>query len=472
MNERTVVRIQELDGNATFSLESPPTYKLASRPCPLLSKPDKPPFCDLLNAVTSANFVRAAGRKLFDDLIQHSAVGEAMTQALRQTFEGCSPIHVRMDDDVSVAADLPWEAICNSDGDFLALDNRWPVVRVRRATKTIDPPLQFDFEPPLRITVVLSAAGDTSATRVPSAPQWNAIWGAVQQGLARPNPLPIQLTVLVGEEALRDQIVALNQPWIKCDFIADSDTLLKTIRESQPKILHFFCHGTSEETPHLLIGTRLDWEAEQAGSIAITAEELRGQADPEKEIWLVTLNCCESATQARDGRRLATSLVEAGFPAALGMRESIDVQLAHSICDSFYPALLDLIDKAAAGGPNLDLEWGQALCQVRYKIAKDCAKGITAQQAARDCKTWTIPALYARIEPFILKRIAPHAEETPAPVLSEARKRQFDLILELQRQRTKAAEDYKDLAPEDLRDLLADFDAKLDEARRHLKEIK
>jgi len=408
-----------------------------------------------------------AGQKLLEDLSAHPAVGPAIDQALQQTQGGCSPIHLWMHD-VTTAEQLPWEAVyLKSKGEFLALDDRWPIARVREANEA-DPRLVYEFEPPLRITAVLSAAGDDAQTQAPAAPQWQALYAAIRRGLAAPGATPVALTVLVGEENLRNQIESLGMAWIKCGYITDRDGLLQAIRDSRPHILHFFCHGTSDEIPYLQIGSFTDWEAGRAGTIPITAVELRQRADPKQGIWLVTLNCCESATQARDGRGLASSLVAAGFPAALGMRERIDVGLAHKVCDSFYPAILELINQAAPGGPTSDIEWAQALSNVRASLAGGGPSGLPPQQAARDCKTWTIPALYTRREPFMLKRIASQALAPPG--LSEAKKRQIDYIQELQRQRTKAAEDYKDLPPEALRAILADFDGQLEKATVRLTQ--
>ena len=68
-----------------------------------------------------------------------------------------------------------------------------------------------------------------------------------------------------------------------------------------------------------------------------------------------------------------------------------------------------------------------------------------------------------------MKRIAPQVAVPPG--LSDAKKRQIDYIQELQRQRTKAAEDYKDLPPDALQAILADFDAQLSQATLKLKQM-
>ncbi len=467
MSARTIVLIQDYPaGSSIFSLESPKGYPGAGKPRPLRSLPGESPFHDMHTGDGSPNRVMEAGQQLFEDLASHPAVGPAIAEALRETPGGCSPIYLWLDE-VPQAEDLPWEAVFSSGSkEFLALDTRWPIVRVRETKK--DPRRLYNFEPPLRITAILSAAGGDAQTRAPAAPQWKSIYDTIRRSLAAPNAMPVELTVLVGEEDLRDQIVSLQMPWIECGLIADREALLEKIKDSRPHLLHFFCHGTSDEMPHLKIGSFTDWEAERDATIAITGMELRELADPEQETWLVTLNCCESAMQARDARGLASSLIEAGFPAAIGMREMIDVQFAHSFCESFYPALLALIAQAVPGGPDRDIEWAQALSKVRAKLAAASRAGLPAQLAARDCKTWTIPALYIRREPFLLKRIATQAAAPPG--LSEAKRHQIDYIQQLQRLRTKAAEDSKDLPPEALNDILQDYDKQLAKATLRLTQ--
>lgn len=468
MSARVVVRLQEgPDVGTQFFLEGPKGYPLSNTVVKLPSLPTQTPFQDMHSGDGSPNRVLEAGKKLLDDLSLHSAVKDAIGDALREKMGGCSPIYLRMDD-VPMAEDLPWEAIySDSRKEFLALDDRWPIVRVREA-KEANPRLVYDFEPPLRITAVLSAAGSDARTRAPAAPQWRGMYQAIQKRLTAAGALPVALTVLVGEAELRAEIDGLGQTWIQCGLITDREGLLEKIKESRPQLLHFFCHGTSDEMPHLKIGSYSDWEAGLDGKIAITAGELRQLADPQQNIWLVTLNCCESATRARDARSIASSLVAAGFPAALGMREVIDVQYAHKLCETFYPALLELIGKAAVGGGQQDIEWAQALSSVRAGLAVACVGGTPAQQAARGTKTWTIPALYTRTEAFLMRPIA--APVPPPPVLSVAKKKKIDYLLELQRQRSKAAEDYKDLPGETLKDLLGDFDNEIAKVMQELRK--
>jgi len=335
---RTVVRFQESnDGVTRFSLEYPKALLQPNKLFDLLSRPDQPPFSDMRTGSGSPNHVQEAGRKLFDELSKHPAIAPAIAAALQQQQGGCSPICLRLDDS-ALADDLPWEAVCglgiSGVQEFFALDERWPVVRMREVMET-EPVSVYTLEPPLRITVVLSAAGRTPQTRAPARPQWDRVRETVDKHLQVNNPVQVKVTVFAGEEDLRNHIRDANLPWVTAGLIADQASFLNAIKDSRPQILHFFCHGTAEGIPHLRIGSYTDWEVEREPSIALTARELRQSADPDQNTWLVTLNCCESATRAADARSLASSLVAAGFPAALGMREAIEVQQAHLLCGFF-----------------------------------------------------------------------------------------------------------------------------------------
>ena len=450
---RTVVRFQESnDGITRFSLEYPKAYP-NNWLYPLQSDPNQPPFNDMRTGDGSPDRVLQAGKKLFDELHSHPAVAPAIQAALLEKEGGCSPICVRLDDSTR-ADDLPWEAVCENE--FFGLDLRWPVVRMREVTDA-DPVPIYTLEPPLRITAVLSAAANDPQKRVSGNTQWEHIYETLTQHLAEADTVPVSLTVLTGEEELLETINKLKQPWVHAEFISgDKPSLLAAIQKSRPQLLHFFCHGTSEDTPHLRIGSRLDWEAEQDPSIAISARELRQYADPKQNTWLVTLNCCEGAARTADARSLASSLVAAGFPAAVGMREPIDVVHAHALCKAFYPAIMKLIREIPEGQPEKEIEWAKALVEARSALVEKCVVGAALQVAAKGCKVWTIPAFYTRREPFLLKRVAP-----APPGLSEQKKRLIEFLRALQQQRAKAPEEYKDLPELVLQGILKDLDQQI-----------
>lgn len=454
---RTIVRIQESTDGATsgFWLESPKSYVGATLISPLTCRPNESPFLEMHSGDGSPNWVRQAGEKLFHELYSHPAVKPAIDAALTQIVGGCSPICFRLDD-VTIADDLPWEAVRSND--FFALDQRWPIVRMRETTEATTR-LVYTLEPPLRATIVLSAAGRSPQNRAAGAPQWQRIHDTIEKHLAENGAIPVSVTVLTGEKALMDTIGNLKKPWVRADLIADKSGLLEQIQKSHPHILHFFCHGISDQTPHLRVGSYADWEGELDPSIAITAYELRQRADPDQNIWLVTLNCCESATRAGNVRSFASSLVAAGFPAAVGMREVVEVEHAHLLCKSFYPEVMRMIGAVPEGGLESEIEWAKALWQARTDLAEKDANGVPAQAAGQGSKIWTVPALYVRREPFKLKRIVP---SQPAQIgLSQAKRKIIEYIQTLQQQRTKAVEDYKDLPPAALNAILAEFESQI-----------
>ncbi len=108
------------------------------------------------------------------------------------------------------------------------------------------------------------------------------------------------------------------------------------------------------------------------------------------------------------------------------------------------------------GGAGTEIEWAKALSVARSRFVANYNAGVPPQEAARGFKIWTIPALYTRREPFLLKRTAP-----AAPDLSEKKQRIVDYIKTLQQLRAKTAEDSKDLTQADLADILKDFDDKI-----------
>lgn len=133
--------------------------------------------------------------------------------------------------------------------------------------------------------------------------------------------------------------------------------MFNIIHEFSSHLLHFFCHGVANPFPRLEVGTALDWERKQPGSIPIEGRQLHDRADPEGNTWLVTLNCCESALQGevRGSRSvpIASALVTAGFPAVVGMRERVEGDLAHAFCRLFYEGLLtELTQHIESAGPG------------------------------------------------------------------------------------------------------------------------
>jgi hypothetical protein len=301
-----------------------------------------------------------------------------------------TPIYIFVDEFGPEA--LPWEALCNSAGNFLALDTRWPVARIAGNQSTV--PIDRAFSVPFKVMAVLSAAG------VSAQQQWKAFYTPFKT-----SPVPLALKVLVSEEKLFRAVKRLRDNRIDLDYLAQKSQLLETIKAFNPHVLHFFCHGSMTGGGHLELATRSDWARDSnVGSIAIEPLDFRQVAVMGTDIFVVTLNCCQGAAPLDDVRSLALSLVYQGFPAVIGMREAIASDDAHTFSEALYPALMGEIEGCVAGGADLTSDtWVKTLHKPRNRLAEGHSHGQTLSAAAANCKQWTLPVVYVRPEAFSLK---------------------------------------------------------------------
>jgi hypothetical protein len=292
-----------------------------------------------LAAADSATRIRIYGRALWDRLSEHQAVNAALTTVLGVPNGQVSPIYFELLD--RRAERFHWETLCDNHDRFLALDRRWPIGRIAEPNR--DLPSVRDFAPPLRVMAVLSALGARGEQ------EWNAILTAVRDSLG--GPVPLRVHVLVSEPALYEQIRPLaaadvrdrpvdggTHSWLSASVVPDRDVdLLREIDVFAPHVLHVFCHGSAaHEQPQLEFAAPLDWEDRPpTGSVVVTVDELANRPAL-TSMLLVVLNCCEGATPTQDVHSLAASLVANGLPAAVGMREPVDVLAAYEFSRSFY----------------------------------------------------------------------------------------------------------------------------------------
>ena len=197
------------------------------------------------------------------------------------------------------------------------------------------------------------------------------------------------------------------------------------------------------------------------GGIRIESSQLKQRADPHGNIWLVTLNCCESAKS--DGGAglfsipMACSLVNSGFPAVVGMREQIAEDFAHDFCRLFYDALLDdFSDRIATAKREgvAEVHWACALFATRQRICEMIDSENAFSDVAARAREWTIPVLYTRLETFRLRLIS---------TASDAREKKIQQLIEEMLQliddRKFLAEDMVNL--EHLKPVISQIDARL-----------
>jgi len=396
----TIIRFldsQGGDGAVSFFLAKPNGNATI---CILNADPSKPPYSNLQDPVP-AGAVSQAGIALYQQLTGHKAIAAHFNTVFGDTSnDPPRPIGMQVD---SVAADsLPWETLCLPGGEFLALDRRWPVARLLDPT---DDKLKQDYEfsPPLRLAVVLSAWGSDPGKRIPARDEWRSLEESILKNAAAG---PTSLLILLCETNLKQEIDQAGYANVRTALITGQNPMSQLIREFRPHILHFFCHGFSGAKSFLRINTVADKESNADGKIYLMPSDLRQSINGEETIWLVVLNCCDSANAARSGdtRNLAAALVKRGFPAVIGMREPVESNYARLLTEELYGELLPRL-AALPDGQVSALEWSAMLVPGRMRLRDDSAPPNAGPDAAASTKHWAIPALYMRTFPFQMRKI-------------------------------------------------------------------
>jgi len=419
----------------TISLEEPPIGLGEARDLPCT--PSDPEF---LLAPGGDGAVSKAGDRLCTGLAGgHPDIGEVLQQAMHDVDGDRRPFYVELRAGAE-AERIPWEALSLPDGTFVGLDLRWSIARV--VASRIPQPGTRPFAPPLRIAVLLSCFG------VPAAQEWAEIEAAV-----RGTALDVELLVFAGESDLADTIAQSNLPGLHVEGVPEpafADELKRGIAKFRPHVIHFFCHGSTDQGPHLELASTADWlRGDAQTSLFLEAEAIGEFSDPIERTWLAVLNCCEGAASREQLHSLARNLVfDAGFPAVVGMREPILSEDATSFSRGFFRELFSaVLDCTAAGGGQLD--WTKLLVDPRRNLVRRAGGVFTA--TARDRREWTLPVLYLRPDSFVLSPPTPAAAPSTGQEL---------LLLELLRTMRSAA------SPDSPAPYLAELDQRIAELER------
>jgi len=398
--KRIIVKIYpHYSGADDFFLAEPSAeFPDADVPYQFKSKPLAAAVRRLINSgMLKPMVVSRAGEWLFNQLESHPAVKEAISEAFRLRHGESCPVYIH--DQSPLAQTLPWETLYESRAEFLALDGRWPIGRITDSDQRRLPG-EYIFSVPVRIMAVLSAL------RVPARPEWDALYDAVRgAGLA------FKLRVLVSERDLYAHIESIRDPEVEVAYVPTDENLLrKEIGRFKPSILHFFCHGTVDKKPakpslHLAIPE--DWaRTAGSGSVTLQVESLVKVPYLNQHNWLVTLNCCKSAATVKQAQAMARSLVAKGFPVSVGMREVVDSKDAHLFCQVFYENLCEALKaKLDDGSPAFEVCWPGMLSSARERLGLRYAGGAALSSVAAEVKEWTLPILYTRRAPVILRPV-------------------------------------------------------------------
>jgi CHAT domain len=338
--------------------------------------------------------MKKIGEIILSGLRRHPAIVQRFSSALTQ-----DPGPICFYFDTPETEQLPWEAIYDNVETFLALQPKWPVVRLK---EQLDSSFRtFAYEPPLRILAVLGA----THPNISAVNEWQSLYKAT-------NNSDIQVRVLTCDASLIATINKLGNWRFTAEQTESELKICETLRDWAPQILHVFAHGSSENGQmHIVIGTGADERLQREGTIKLTATKLLNYINRAVPPWLAVLNCCKSAMHTAQSANLASSLAACGFPIVIGMRAEVASQHTSVLTEKYYTSIVQLIGKAPRGAVQ-EIDWAANLWEVRNAIQVVCE---TPPEA---CVYWTLPLFYMRREPVEIYRIADDdLSRTTAPAL-------------------------------------------------------
>ena len=350
----------------------------------------------LLPSWDTANAVKERGRLVRESLRTNPAIATLLDR-LEQTPQGdVQPLYVVIAE--GEAEQITWETLCDTQDEFVALDPRWPIGRISDPVAGRSQPPAV-LRTPIRVMVVISAFKVRGQQR-----EWEMFRAAAVK--ARSDGLEVRLKFLVGETSLRTSIeqatVQQGLNWIEVSHVdKTASRVVQEITDWQPNVLHFFCHGISDDTDQSLeLATAGDYSTPGtvSGSVKIRTQQLANIVPLLSDPWLLTLNCCSSGQAANELQSMAHRVVSAGFPAAVAMLEPVASDDAHEFTRSFHAALFSGLRRAAAAlahTPRVEFEWVELMYAARAALRD------LHNDDPDNCREWVLPVLYVRgIEPF------------------------------------------------------------------------
>jgi hypothetical protein len=384
-------------------------------------------FATLNTAQPNDEPVKKAGSRLFTALAKHPDINQRL-QAAMLTDKGYRyPMFIEIDSTAGVEA-LPWEALCSPNDLYFGLDDRWALARIVQP-RNPPSPLPHQLTPPIRIAAILSclnisALGELAALR-------QAIRSTTGADHA-------QLFVIVSEENLsrdlKDAIAEGKAPEIAgVEYVPpDLDALQSTIKAFGPHVVHFFCHGSAQNSPHIELARKSDWQAPEPKPLIVEALDFHGFTKSTAERpWLIVLNCCEGAgvTEAADSQSLALQLVQEGVaPAVVGMREPVVSSTANQLTEALYSKLLTKLAERIETGDQAPtpLDWPHLVVAARDKLARSGGTPLT--QARARTKDWLLPIVYLHSGDFNLQVLPPPRGPSPNTQAARAARLEIDAL--------------------------------------------
>lgn len=393
----TIVGIRRKDTDLFVYLDEPRHLEDADDLVPFPYSPS-----DAIPAAFDKGHERVSeiGAYTIEALFEHPAVEQAIVHQLSGDGSDAQPLLLRLP---IQAEKIPWETLFIKNA-FLALDPRWPIARLSPYERESP---RADFQPPLRVLAVVAA--DTGPADDSDESEWRALLDALETAKFR-----VSVKALVASESLLETIKATDSRVVDAEaiFVGNRRDVVRAVKDFKPNILHFFCHGRETGgSPALQLSTR---KSRNEAGASLTFEAADIPMATSSELWLVVLNCCGSAKADHRLGSFAFTLVDAGVPAVIGMRQEVEVSHANTFTRSFYEALmLELRKPLKRLHQEVEINWPAMLHQPRMSIAEANGRGDGPRVAAASFRAWTLPALYLGQRKHTLTGRPPPADTQP-----------------------------------------------------------
>jgi len=259
---------------------------------------------------------------------------------------GDGPLSIVLDlERAGALASLPWEAMRDPAGDFLALSRSTPILR-RASSLTSRRPQSP--QPPIHILVILSSPSGVPTLDV------EAEWSALQAATA-----PLRDAGLIIVERLQNPTLSALQ---------------SALRTRTVHILHFVGHGDFDAARGrgLLV---FESEDRPGQPRIVTSEQIGREIGEEGTLQLAYINACRTA-QTADAQRaqgIAADLIDRGLPAVIALQFPATDRGAMVFASELYRALAD------------GLPIGEAASEARRATAR-----------TSNTTDWVAPVLYLR----------------------------------------------------------------------------
>jgi hypothetical protein len=379
---------------------------------PLGLDPLQPPIDAMLEFQSTpggdSSIIADAGTAIHDRLMAHQNAAGALAGTLATPVGDPSrEIRIQIETIAKAAHNLPWETLLHPTHGFIALSQDVPFSRLLPALSGDAVRTTATFDGKLKLLAVLAAVN------VPATSQWTAI----RQALAQWPGGDVECLILVDQPAFMAQVQAqLPGAGFTVELVPETaDLLTQRIGDFAPHIVHFFCHGQSDDGGVLEVATR----ATALGQVPLFVRPAP-LASAVRSSWLVVLNACSSGAgdPVTNSSSFACSLVEQGVPFVTSMRQQVRFNIADYFAATFLDRFVRDLARDYATRAPFNLQVAPAVTAARGTIM---GKFGAASDLQRRYVEWTLPILCAATLPLEIRPVAEISEQQAIETLAAIR---------------------------------------------------